>query len=356
MRPARWVLPIGLFVLIVALLAAIRQILTPFILAATLAYLLNPVVHYFEVRGWRRDKVVVALYLFAGFLVVIGGYFAVTQLIHEVEDFRTNYPRYLMELDRLLAKLESALFVVPYADVLLQKILANWQSYSAKLLQQLPGVAAGILPLLTLLFLVPFIAFFLMTGGPLLLNSALDFVPSRYVEMALNIACEIDESIGNYLRGLLIEAIAVGVLSWIGLWIIGLKYGLQLSIAAGVSNLVPYVGPVVGSVVGGALALIQFQTLGGVASVLAVFTVVQFIDNWVFQPMILRNAVDLHPVLILFSLMAGNELGGFLGMIFAVPVACAAKVCLQIGWEWYRTEFQVRPTPAPPEIRRIPVV
>lgn len=372
-RPARYLLPLLFFLVAGYFLVQVRNILFPFVLAATLAYLLNPLVSLFEIRGLRRNTVVLILYVTLLGLGVFGAYHGIAALNQEITQARAEWPTYQERGQNFLHKLkeirsgkrewESPLLRqiqplkrLPESEKLLDMLERNWQGWAKGVLQKVPSLALQIVPLLQLTFLVPFLAYFFMVGGPSFLEKILEFVPSRHVEMVLNVAIEIDHSLGNYLRGLLLEAFIVGLLALLGFWMIGLHYAVQVSLAVGVTNLIPYVGPFVGALLGGMAALFQWQSLSGLAWVLVVCAAIQFIDSWVLQPLIMKNAVKLHPVLILFSLMAGATLWGFWGLLFAVPIACMVKVVLQIGWEWYRSEFRGRVSELPAEVHRVPSV
>jgi len=174
--------------------------------------------------------------------------------------------------------------------------------------------------------------------------------------MTLNLLFELDNSLGRYVRGILLEALCVGLLAFVGFWAIDLGYALQIAVVVGLANVVPYVGPVLGALLGGGVALFQWGTPIGIVKVLIVCGGVRFIEDWFIQPSVLQKAVHLHPVLVVLALMSGAELFGFWGLLFAVPVACMVKVLLEVLWPWYRSQYGfISPQPLP-EINRIPLI
>jgi predicted PurR-regulated permease PerM len=356
MRPGKYLLPLAFFLVAGYFFSTVREVMMPFVLSAVAAYLANPLVHPLELRGYRRDRIVLVVYVLAFGIVALGGWGLFSLMAAQLDDLKANYPRYLAEIQKGAAALETHAARLPYGREFVHRLTANWQTSVEAVAQRVPDLAAGLATVFEYLFLVPFITFFLMAEGPQLLQGALDFCPSRYIEMVLGIVCEIEESLGNYVRGILLEAVAVGGLTFVGLAALGVNYSVYLGLLVAVANLVPYAGPVVGALSAGVVAAIQFKSGNAVLSVVLLFVAVKFIDDWVFQPVILKRAVEMHPVLILFSLMAGASLDGFVGVVFAVPVACVAKVCVEIGWDWYRTEFSIRPPAQPIEIYRVPVV
>lgn len=361
-RPAKVLIPLAFLLAAGYFLLRVREVLFPFVLAAAFAYLLNPMVAFFEIRGLRRNAVVLVLYALLLGLGVFGAYHGIYALNREIGLARNEWPVYVQRGQKLLRELRQArkqlqpLGRLPGTDETLQWLEDNWQGWTATAIQKVPALALQIMPILQLTFLVPFLAYFFMVGGPTFLEKLLDLVPARYVEMVLDLMTQVDHALGNYLRALLVEGSFVGLLSLAGFWVVGLNYAVQVSLLIAVTTVIPYVGPLAGAAVGGTLALFQYQSLAGVAWVLAVCAVVQFLDNWILQPVIMKSAVELHPALILFALMAGGSLWGFWGLIFAVPAACMVKVVLEVGWEWYRSEFGIRLPGLPAQAQRVPLV
>src|SRR5262249_40261985 len=119
---------------------------------------------------------------------------------------------------------------------------------------------------------------------------------------------------------------------------------------------VPYVGPALGVLIGGGVALFQWGTAVGMLKVAIVCGAVRFIEDWFIQSLVMRRAVRLHPVFIVFSLMAGAKLFGFWGLMFAVPLAGMVKVLLDVLWPWYRSQYGLASTTRLPEVNHIPLI
>lgn len=339
-KVARYGLPVLLVVSTAAFLWAVRDILMPFIFSLALAHFANPAVELLELRGVRRDFAIALLYVLLSLAVVSAG-LVLARNILEASEFIPQIPQYIVSLTpRLAAKKLGQFEAGRYAADYLSSHREGLMASAAGLF---PSVAAAVAQVLALAFIIPFISFFVMMSGPALVRRAFDCCPSNQVERLLHLMWALDESIGNYLRGIIVEAGAVALLTFIGLKIVGLKFAFWLALLSGVSNLIPYMGPVVGGAAGIIIAIAQFDTLGPVAQVVAVFAAVQFIDNWILQPVILKKAVDIHPVLVLFALGCGGQIAGATGLFFAVPAACVIRLLLEVGFEWYRTEFRIRP-------------
>jgi len=370
MWSGRTIIPLLLIAALTFLVVEVRGILLPFILAASVAYLLGPLVRFFEVRGLRRPPVVIFVYAMLFLVFGVGGYFIAPMAASEAESAARQMPAYvergaqsfhqLRERSRNISDKDSSLMRLASRTVLSPPVLdivaQHGHSWPDKILQRMPNFATGLIPVLQVVFLVPFIAFFFMLEGPHLRDQVLRLVPARHVEMALNILVEIDNSLGKYIRGILLEALCVGLLAFVGFWLIGLDYALQIAMIVGLANIMPYVGPVIGGLIGTGVAIFQWGTVGGILQVWMICAMVRFIEDWFIQPLVLRHAVHLHPVLIIFALMSGAELFGFWGLLFAVPVACALQVLITVVWQWYVSEYRWQHDAVPSHVTRVPLI
>jgi predicted PurR-regulated permease PerM len=335
------------------LLYRVHEVLLPFVLAAVVAYLFNPLVRFFEVRGLRRRPVVLVLYVGIMSILALVFYKLTWVAAYEAAKASHNMPIYVQRASEAFANWRMK---TRMSHVFVEYITQHGRNWPHDVLSLMPSFALGILPVLELTFLVPFVGFFLLQEGPRFRDHLLSGVPSRYVEMVLGLMVEIDNSLGKYVRGMSLESLCVGCLAFAGFWAIGLDYALQIAIVVGLGNVVPYVGPVLGAILGGGVAIFQWGTAGGVLKVLVVCGVVRLIEDWFIQTIVMRRAVRLHPVWIVFSLVAGAKLFGFWGLMFAVPFASMVKVLLDVLWPWYRSQYGfVSPRPLP-DINRIPLI
>ena len=350
-RKAELILPLLLAAVGLYVAAAAHAATFALLLSLAFSYLLSPVVTYFEARGFKRTVVAGIIYLIFGAVAVYGIYWLVDILARETSMLRANLPVYTEKMVMLLNSAEQKLLsMMPY----LQPYLPGWKAALLPKLtdmaKNLPTIAMTLLPALSLVVLVPFISFFLVVQGKDMLNLFLDQLPSKYVEVAQHIISEVDESLGNYLRGISMEASILFVLALIGLLYMNLEYAFWIAAAMGFSSLIPYIGPIVGGLLGGTAAYVQYSDLGVVLQVIVFFVGLRVLDDWVLQPVILERAVKVHPVVIVLSLLVGGELFGLWGIIFAMPVTCMLKVFLQVAVELHRTEFGWKPKPEPTRI------
>jgi predicted PurR-regulated permease PerM len=316
----------------------LHHVLIPFVLGAASAYVLSPLLARFESRGWRRDSLVMGLYLAAAAGIVLGLHLLLPVIGEQLSQLQENVPSLMKSAQKLAKQAQFELEKkLPAGGKLLEpvigKILAG--------LQHLPGLILSLFPLISLLFLVPFITFFLLMDGPEGIEDLIQSCPSRYVEQILHLLNEVDTSLGNYLRGIIIVALIITGASFLGLVALGVDNAVLIAVLSGVSSFVPYMGLAVGCLVGGAMAFLQFGHVSAFAKVCALFIGIRAVEEAVVMPVISRNSVHLHPLTFLLSLMIGGELFGFMGLVFAVPAACVIKALIRVLWSWYASEARL---------------
>jgi predicted PurR-regulated permease PerM len=335
--PPTWLAVVG----VAALAYLVRGLLLPMLVAAALAYLLNPLVTWAEGLGVRRRDAVAVLFLGLLGLAVGGAWFLGPHVRKEVGEL-------IEELPTLTDKVDAALVLagrdlaesVPVARRYLPSPEARrgWidqllEGRGGHLSSETLGQAGH---LLLFAVLVPFFAFFFLRDTRRLARRLLDRVPAAHIETSVAVWCEIDRIIGRYLRGIALDGIVVAVLASLGLLALGVPYPLLLGGFAGLANAVPIVGPLLGASAAGLVVLADAQGLAAVANVLGLFVVLKLIDDTVIQPLTIGRSVHLHPVLLIASVIAGSEALGILGMIVAVPVATIFQETIRLWLEHRR--------------------
>lgn len=313
--------------------------LVPFLLSFALAYVLNPMINYFETRGLRRDLTVMGFYSALAIVISVAANSLLPLVIAELSNLQEQAPIYFKNTQAMVAHAQHYVAQkLPYGRQIVEQMSLKMYAPVVDGLQRVPSYVLGIFPLLSLLFLVPFITFFVLLDGIRSIDAAIQAAPSRYVEQALHLLSEVDTSLGNYLRGIIIVALAITSASFVGLSAMGVDYALAISALSGVSSFVPYLGAIMGALVGGAVAFFQFHSLAAGFKVVILFFGIRLADEALLQPFIAKHSVHLHPLVFLLSLLLGGELFGFLGLVFAVPTACVIKALVKVAWAWYSSE------------------
>ncbi len=221
-----------------------------------------------------------------------------------------------------------------------------WQSWGsakgvlASFVRRASASTSSFVLLLTNLALVPVVGFYLLRDWDSLTAKTLKLLPVRFQDQALKLGNECSEVVGAFLRGQLWVMAALGIIYMFGLWIVGLKLALLVGLVAGIASLVPYMGFAVGIVTASIAGFIQFGTDWHLLAIAFVFMVGQVVESVVLTPILVGDKIGLHPVAVIFAVMAGGQLFGFVGVLLALPVAAVVVVLLRHIHEIYKdTEF-----------------
>jgi predicted PurR-regulated permease PerM len=215
--------------------------------------------------------------------------------------------------------------------------------------QQAGGIVAGtlgsvsrsglmLLGLLANLLLIPVITFYLLRDWDRLIAALRSLLPRDSAATWVALAKESDTVLSAFLRGQLAVMAALAVIYSTGLWLVGLDFALLIGLFAGLVSFVPYLGLIVGILVAGIASILQWQGLGGLPWVMLVFVLAQVLEGTVLTPKLVGDRIGLHPVAVIFAVMAGGQLYGFFGILLALPVAAVAMVGLRHLFARYRAE------------------
>ncbi len=308
-------------------------ILLPFVAGFVLAYLFHPIVRGLGRAGIPRGAA--AFVIVSALIVAAAAFFALiappifdqlTQLIENLPIWYERAQSYLVEhYGHYLQPLtEPQKPGEPTAVEQIRQHIAPW------LISQMQGLlksGADLFNSLALLFLTPVVTFFLLRDWDKMIASIWGFLPPQHAPAIGEIADEMDSTIAGYLRGEFIVLLIVSGFYMVTLGLIGLNYGLLIGLVAGLFSFVPYLGSTGGFLVSGGVALSQYwPDYKMVALVCGVFVFGQLVEGNVLTPFIVGNRVRLHPLWLLFALVASGYLLGFLGLLISVPLAAAIGV------------------------------
>jgi predicted PurR-regulated permease PerM len=310
------------------LLARISPVLTPFIFAGLVVFVLRKPVDELSSRGLPRGMAIALCYIIGAAVVTFSVIFVFPPLATQFRDFLIDFPGYYtaardlwFDLGRQYTNLEIPLWLEEAAMASRQNLVQQLTAWSRTLAGLVVAIGGQIVGFLFNLFLSLALAFFVLRDLPTLKEEVLLLGGGKRRSELLDVIGRVTLVVEGWIKGQTLIAFIVGVLTWVGLQFLGVPYALIIGVIAGVTNLIPYLGPFVAGLVAGISAAF-------VSPMLVVYTVlyiiaVQQAEALFLQPRVMSEHVNLHPVLVVFSLLIGATVAGLLGMLFAVPVAGA---------------------------------
>lgn len=356
------------WVLLWALLK-IRIIFPPLVLAVLILYLLNPVVTRLERRRVPRLLGAVMAYVF-----VLGGItlllMAVVPLVaDQIEEVSDRWPDYRGEIisfvddtasnieERLDTDIDTAQVSCllgadeevgegHVSDARCDEVTEDVREAVLSHAGRITEIGSSLLEALLVFILGPLIAFYLLVDLPHLQKDLKNLVPASHRTEVADLASKVGGAVGGFFRGQLLVALLVGVLSAVGFQLIGLPFWLLIGAIAGFFNLIPLVGPYIGGALGFIIGTISSGVGLGLKAAL-VELIVQQIDNHIISPNVMKRVVNLHPVTVMLSILAGGTLAGFWGVLLGVPAVAVIKLLLGHMWQTRVLGSQVSPNVEP---------
>ncbi|WP_158752731.1 AI-2E family transporter [Dyella sp. S184] len=358
----RWQL-FAIAAVIVYLIWLLSPVLMPFAVAAMLAYLGDPLADRLERLGLNRAWAATIVFMVL-MVVLVGVLLLLIPLIaRQVENVIENLPRYgEWAQGTAWPWLQARLHLDPRmfdSDRLLAAIKAHLGSIGgvvSTVLGKVSRSGLGIVMWMTNLVLIPVVAFYLLRDWDRLVAKIDGMLPRSIQPTIAHLARESDKVLGAFVRGQLLVMLALGVFYGAGLTLVGLSVGPLIGMVAGLLSFVPYLGFIVGFVAAIIAALVQYGDWTHVLLVCGVFVVGQLLEGYVLVPRLVGEKIGLHPVAVIFAVLAGGSLFGFLGVLLALPAASVIMVLLRYLLERYRmSELYNEEGPDDPVIAEVDV-
>jgi len=308
-----------------------------------IAYLGDPLVDRLERYHLNRTLGVIVVFVLMSAVIAGSILFLVPLILDQLDALIRKIPQLYHWATQVLAPWAQQRFGLP-AGTLPQwdwsgQLADNWQSLGKIMAQtgkKLTSSGAAIMMGLASLALVPVVAFYLLRDWDILMAKLLRMIPIAWQERTSIIVGEADEVVSAFIRGQFIVMCALGIIYGTGLWLIGVQLALLLGLIAGLASLVPYLGFIVGIVASLFAAWFQFHDWSVLMWVVLVFGVGQALESMVLTPVLVGDRIGLHPVAVIFALMAGGQMAGFIGIVVALPVAAVIAVFARHGVDHYR--------------------
>jgi predicted PurR-regulated permease PerM len=336
-----WLIVITIFSFLLYLLA---PILLPFISAALLAYLGDPLVDRLEKTKLTRTMSVTVVFVLLFAVLGPVAVFLITLLKEQLSNFLMQMPSYL---DWLVVNLQPTMqtklgVTLPTLEVeqlkeTFSKEWANAGGFIKGLIRTISHSGLVVAGWLANIILIPVITFYLLRDWDHLLDYIHDILPRSIEGKVVQLAQESDEVLSAFLRGQMLVMLALGVIYSIGLSLVGVEFSLLIGLFAGLLSFIPYMGLIIGVLIAGVAVL--FQTEGELINLLWVFLVfglAQIIEGMFLTPVLVGDRIGLHPVAVIFAVLAGGQLFGFFGILLALPVFAVLAVLLRHAHKKYK--------------------
>ena len=340
LRRLQW----GLVALAIAWLVwLLAPVLTPFVLAGLLGWLGDPLVDRMQRRGIPRNGGVIMVFVAMSAVALLGVLLLLPLLQRQLVTLVNSLPSYrewFVGTALPWVEARTGLELVGWLDPARLFALAreHWEEAggaAATMLGYLSRSGFALLGFVTNIVLLPVLTFFFLRDWDVFVERIAALVPRDHAPTVSRLARESSDVLGGFLRGQLLVMLILGVLYAIGLLAVGLDLGILIGVLAGLLTFVPYLGPATLAVLGGIAAVVQFGDWQHLAGVAVVFAIGQVIESYWLTPKLVGDRIGLHPVAVIFAVLAGGTLFGFLGMLLALPIAAIANVLLRYAHERY---------------------
>lgn len=317
---------LGALVSLFAAITFIENLLVSFLLAFVTYYILSPFVGFFERRGLSKVVSTTIPFLLMTLIVVASFQILVPVLGRQFSSLQEDFPKYMAASSSFVEQIENRVNLVMdkiYPINLRERFVPSLESFAQSTFQNLPALISKSL---TILFLAPFLAFFMLLDGRDFVRRLLSLVPNDLFELVIHLNHQISSQMGSFVRARILESGIVGFVIWAGLMIMDFPYALVLAIFAGILNIIPYLGPIIGAA---PAIIINFANGGSNMDLfwlLSIYSLAQVIDMAVIVPFVVAKIVDLHPVTVILAVIIGAQMMGILGMIISIPVFSALKL------------------------------
>ena len=326
----------------------LSPILTPFLVAAILAYICTPLVDKLEgvkigrFTIGRTIATLLVMLLVAG-LIVLLLLIVIPLLQKELTVVMQRLPSYLTTLRERVDPWLSQHFGITLAidPTQIQEVITkNWKSagdFAGQFLTALSSHGLALVGWVANIAVLPIVMFYMLRDWHFMIDEIAQLIPRRWFAKTAEIAGEIDLMLGEFLRGQLSVMLIMSAFYALGLWMAGLELAIPIGIIAGIITFIPYLGPTTGIIMAMLAGLLQFSNLSQLIPVMGVFAAGQVVESFFVTPLLVGDRIGLHPAMVIFALMAGGQLFGFTGVLLALPVSAALAVGIKHAKQHYLT-------------------
>lgn len=316
------------------LLVVLSPILGPFLTAILLAYMGDPLVDRLEARKLSRTWGVVVTFLILILVLTLIALLLIPALVHQIDVLVSLIPKGLewvktVAVPYMESRFGLELFQLDWSDLSKKVDWGATGNVVKNVISNVTSSGLAIAGAIGNLVLIPVVTFYLLRDWDILVGKISELVPRYYINTVGELAHECHETLGAFFRGQLLVMLAQAVIYAVGLMVIGLDLGLLVGLLAGLASIVPYLGAIVGIGAGLFAAFAQFGDMLHLVLVLIVFGIGQTLEGTVLTPKLVGDRIGLHPVAVIFAVLAGGQVFGFVGILLALPAAAVINVMMR---------------------------
>lgn len=320
------------------LIYLLSPILTPFAVGALLAYLFDPLADKLE--SWKLSRSLAVTLVFIVITLIMTGVALVLipTLEKQISSFISHLPAYFQWLSENVTPwlhtkfgIETDFFDMAEVSTLIKSHWSQAGGIAQSILSSVGKSGMVVVNWLMNGLLIPVVTFYLLRDWDIITARVGELIPRPYYKTVNQLATDSNSVLSSFLRGQLSVMLALGAIYTIGLWVVGIELSLLIGMGAGMVSFVPYLGTIVGMIAGVIAAFMQFGDINHVVYVLIVFGIGQVMEGFILTPWLVGDRIGLHPVAVIFSVLAGGQLFGFVGVLLGLPLAAVIMVLLRYG-------------------------
>ncbi len=325
-------------------LYSVRVSLLPFILAGLVAYLLEPMVAWLVRRGFSRFAAIVWIYAGLFTIGALGIVYVIPVVIEQLNRLAETLPEFTTKVQQFVEALQRDYRRTPLPETIRQAVDDAIHQVQVRLVDLIATVVQGLVGLasfVVVFLLAVVLAFYLLQDLPRLQARFVAALPPGMRAEVIRLLAEIDSVLAGFIRGQVVLAVLVGLLSGVTLSLLGMRFAVVLGVVAGLAEFVPYFGPYIGAAPAVLLAVFISPALA--LKVVIAYVVIQQLESAVIAPRVVGPWVRLHPLTVVFALLAGAQLFGVIGLLVGVPVAAVLRIIFRYAYEKLTTEASHQP-------------
>jgi len=321
----------------------IFDIIVLLIISILLAFILNPLVMFFEKNGFNRIFSVIFVFLITAVIIGFGFSVIIPKIAKQMNVLAGSLSK--DNIDQVLGDFNQTIEeFLPFVSA--EEITNQLSNFFSNLfftsIDNISVIVTSIISVIAIAVIVPFLTFFILKDKHRIVKGIIDVMPNKYFEVSYWVIKKISYQLGRYVRSWIFDAFIVGFMATIGLTILGIQNSITIGAIAGIGHLIPYFGPVIGGLPAILISIIQFGDLSMLPSITLMFVIIYTFDNGYIQPNVFSKGTDIHPLLIILLILVGSQAMGILGMLLAVPAATVLKTAAREIYHGYKNYRIIR--------------